>query len=109
MANTMSSSTTEAFEPTIVDVLVVKAMLNRAFALPVEIANSVLDMAEYWPHTSTVELVRRTMHGSRNENELLVRRLPLLVCFGNVLSDNDTGPFKTSRFRCAFTTTSTSS
>jgi hypothetical protein len=77
----MSSSTTEAFEPTILDVLVVKAMLNRAFALPVELTNSVLDMAEYWPHSSTVELVRRTMYGSRNEDELLVRRFQSLVLF----------------------------
>lgn len=77
ISNPISSSATETFEPRILDVLVVKAMLSKAFALPVEITNSVLDMAEYWPHSSTVELVRRTMFGSRNEDELLARSRPV--------------------------------
>ncbi len=38
--------------PTILDVLVVKAMLAKALRLPAEIVDSILDQAEYWPHTS---------------------------------------------------------
>lgn len=43
----------EPFEPGIADVLVVRAMLNGAFALPPELLNTILDLAEYWPHTTT--------------------------------------------------------
>ncbi|KAK4236019.1 hypothetical protein C8A03DRAFT_17285 [Achaetomium macrosporum] len=40
-------------EPSIADVLVVKAMLNKALNLPPEIVNAIIDFAEYWPHSST--------------------------------------------------------
>ena len=43
-----------AFEPSPMDVLVTKAMLTSGLKLPPEIVLSVLDFAEYWPHTSTV-------------------------------------------------------
>ena len=51
-----------AHEPTIADVLVVKAMLTKGLSLPVEIIETIVDFAEYWPHTtaetSVVPLVR---------------------------------------------------
>ncbi|OIW30839.1 hypothetical protein CONLIGDRAFT_630748 [Coniochaeta ligniaria NRRL 30616] len=43
----------EPHEPSILDVLVIKAMLNKALALPPELLNTILDLAEYWPHTTT--------------------------------------------------------
>ena len=43
----------EPFEPGILDVLVVKAMLNKAFALPPELLDTIFDLADYWPHSST--------------------------------------------------------
>lgn len=38
------------YEPSVVDVLVVKVMLNRALNFPPEIVDVVIDLAEYWPH-----------------------------------------------------------
>ncbi len=40
-------------EPSIADVLVVKAMLIKALSLPPEIVDSLIDLAEYWPHTTS--------------------------------------------------------
>ncbi len=40
-------------EPSVADVLVVKAMLIKALSLPPEIVDNLVDLAEYWPHTST--------------------------------------------------------
>ncbi|KAK0628255.1 hypothetical protein B0T17DRAFT_491337 [Bombardia bombarda] len=41
------------YEPTVIDVVVVKAMLTKALILPPEIVDSIVDLAEYWPHTTT--------------------------------------------------------
>jgi hypothetical protein len=41
-----------AHEPTIADVLVVKAMLAKGLSLPAEIIDTIVDFAEYWPHTT---------------------------------------------------------
>lgn len=43
----------DLYEPSILDVLVVKAMLNKAVALPPELLNTILDQAEYWPHSTS--------------------------------------------------------
>ena len=40
------------YEPTFSDVIVVKAMLNKALAVPAEIVDQIVDLAEYWPHTT---------------------------------------------------------
>lgn len=42
------------YEPTVVDVLVVREMFNRALSLPPELIGGILDWAEYWPHTTAV-------------------------------------------------------
>ncbi|KAL7792064.1 hypothetical protein V8C37DRAFT_381477 [Trichoderma ceciliae] len=48
--NTMSSA--KPFEPTLSDVLVVRAMLAQAVILP-ELVGTILDYAEYWARSST--------------------------------------------------------
>jgi hypothetical protein len=40
-------------EPSLVDVIVAKAMLTKALSLPPEITDRIVDLAEYWPHTTT--------------------------------------------------------
>ena len=63
-------------EPSVLDVLVVKGMLNKVFALPPELLNTILDAAEYWPH-STTEWTGGplSIHGGRpmREDVFLVR------------------------------------
>lgn len=69
-----------ACEPSVADVLVVKAMLTKALTLPPELVDTIVDFSEYWPHTSTVRtdngqrgtLVARG--GGREENVFVVSR-----------------------------------
>lgn len=49
-----NEASTSAYEPSVADVLVTKAMLNKALRLPPELINTIIDFAEYWPHTSSV-------------------------------------------------------
>ncbi len=59
-------------EPSIADVLVVKAMLTRALALPVEIVDAITDLAEYWPHSTVQASWQHNMASHRCENLFLV-------------------------------------
>jgi hypothetical protein len=58
------------YEPTVADVLVVKAMLTKGLSLPVEVIDTIVDLAEYWPHTTTrTNLVPLARGGSRRGRE----------------------------------------
>lgn len=67
-------------EPSAMDVLIVKAMLQKGLKLPAEIVDSLLDHAEYWLHTTTVadfsqeygDAVRVLGGRSTGENKFLV-------------------------------------
>lgn len=48
-----SSSTENRYSPTVEDVLDVKKMFIDELELPLELIDSVIDFAEYWPHTSS--------------------------------------------------------
>lgn len=48
-----SDSGNAVHEPSALDVVVVKVMLTKGCKLPHEIVLSLLDHAEYWPHTTT--------------------------------------------------------
>ncbi|KAK3336377.1 hypothetical protein B0T19DRAFT_396133 [Cercophora scortea] len=69
------------YEPSVLDVLVVKAMMNRALGLPREVIDGIVDLAEYWPHTSTevnyngAKAVRGAIVGE--EDAFLLRTVPL--------------------------------
>ncbi|KAK7739050.1 hypothetical protein SLS53_005948 [Cytospora paraplurivora] len=66
------------FEPTPMDVVVVKAMLSEGLKLPPEIVLSIIDFAEYWPHTSVRLDHSITVHSGRNrENQFVLRSKPL--------------------------------
>ncbi|TPX11102.1 uncharacterized protein E0L32_007963 [Thyridium curvatum] len=72
-------------EPSAMDVLIVKAMLQKGLKLPAEIVDSLLDHAEYWLHTTAVadfsqeygDAVRVLGGRSTGENKFLVRTQPL--------------------------------
>lgn len=63
------------YEPTILDVLVVREMLNKALGLLPELIDDVFDWAEYWPHSSAVGNYepgfRLVTGGSRRAQETL--------------------------------------
>lgn len=76
----------EPNEPTVLDVIVVKEMLQKALKLPPEIVDSIVDLAEYWPHTTTEidysrrpRLMRKDARGRHpSENTFLVSSCPSL-------------------------------
>ena len=59
--------------PSVQDVLDVKAFLFEKTALPVELLDTIIDYAEYWPHT-TVKTTTSTsvMAGAMRENQFIV-------------------------------------
>lgn len=62
------------YEPTPMDILVVKMMLQQGLNLPAEVVLSILDFAEYWPHTSaTLDSSFVTNSGRDTENRFVVR------------------------------------
>lgn len=66
------------FEPSPMDVIVARAILSQGLKLPHEIALSILDFAEYWPHTSTVLDHPITVNSGRGrEDQFVLRCKPL--------------------------------
>lgn len=55
------------------DVVVVKMMLQQGLKLPPEVVLSVLDFAEYWPHTTAVmDRPQSVPSGKPGENRFIV-------------------------------------
>lgn len=72
----------EPYEPSIADVLVVKAMLTKGIckSLPRELVDLVLDYAEYWPHMTVHESFNNQCVArgrSNRENRLILRTPPI--------------------------------
>ncbi|RFU78511.1 hypothetical protein TARUN_3758 [Trichoderma arundinaceum] len=57
----MSSNSVTAFQPTLSDVLVVRAMLAQAVILP-ELVGTILDYAEYWARSTTKARLDVSIH-----------------------------------------------
>jgi hypothetical protein len=74
------------YEPTIGEVLLVKSALHTQLNLPYEIVDFIIDLAEYWPHTST-SLPSKTVlrSGVGRENQLVASRLIFSLYFTNIL------------------------
>lgn len=78
--NSSSSSEPQPYEPSVLDVVVAKLMLQQGLKLPPEVVLSILDFAEYWPHTSAV--LNRSLNataGRPSENLFVVCATPF-VC-----------------------------
>ncbi|KFY75345.1 hypothetical protein V499_04681 [Pseudogymnoascus sp. VKM F-103] len=76
--NPFSTPPNSHIDPTVADVLVVKAML-QSLSLPLELADAIIDYAEYWPHTSAVlpGIKPACAHGNSREDYFVTRTLPL--------------------------------
>jgi len=61
------------YRPSVQDVLDIKTFLFEKSALPVELLDTIIDYAEYWPHT-TVKTTTSTsvMAGANRENRFIV-------------------------------------
>lgn len=65
------------YKPSIIDVIVVKAMLVKGLQIPVEIADNIIELAEYWPHVTAEvtwgdERPNQVWSGESRENQFLV-------------------------------------
>lgn len=68
-----SSDAPQAYEPSAMDVVVAKIMLQQGLKLPPEVVLSVLDFAEYWPHsTATLNRSLNATAGRPSENLFVV-------------------------------------
>lgn len=71
--------------PSVLDVLVTKALLHKGCNLPIELVDVIIEHAEYWPHTTVSADFSDSdgtdslpVYGSgANNNEFLLRTLPL--------------------------------
>lgn len=62
-----------SFEPSAMDVTVAKIMLQQGLRLPPEVVLSVLDFAEYWPHTTAfMDRGVTVVSGRERENRFIV-------------------------------------
>jgi len=66
------------YSPSVSDVLDIKSYLFKKFSLPVELIDSVIEFAEYWPHTTTITKTSTTIRAQRDrENQFILRSYPL--------------------------------
>ncbi|TVY43765.1 hypothetical protein LSUB1_G001253 [Lachnellula subtilissima] len=79
-----SPQSTEAtlYQPSVEDVLQVKQSLFKELHLPIELVEVVIDVAEYWPHTTSVttndaDHPISVRSGANFENQFLLRTFPL--------------------------------
>lgn len=73
-----SSSEPQSYKPSALDVVVTKIMLQQGLHLPPEVVLSIVDFAEYWPHTTAV--LNRSLSatgGWSSENLFVLRSRPL--------------------------------
>jgi hypothetical protein len=66
--------TSDRYKPSVEDVVHVKEAMHSKSRLPYELIDAVVDMAEYWPHTTTILPRSVIVKGGRHfeENQLLV-------------------------------------
>ena len=62
----LNESPASAYEPSVSDVVAVRDALHSKIKtkLPLELIDSILNLAEYWPHTTTVTSGPRTARGN---------------------------------------------
>jgi len=66
------------YSPSVNDVMSVKSFMFELFNLPIELIDSIIDTAEYWPHSTTITSDGTTIRAQRDrENQFILRTYPL--------------------------------
>lgn len=74
----LNETNTSPHEPSVADVLEVKDILRLERCLPVELIDTIIDYAEYWPHTTTTTSGQNIARGNTpKENLFIVSIRPL--------------------------------
>ncbi|KAL8396350.1 hypothetical protein RB596_009958 [Gaeumannomyces avenae] len=80
-------------QPSVLDVVVAKAMMMKALTLPLELVNRIMDFAEYWPHTSAQldygAAPRAIARGNSPQEDVFLLRTVPLGLFKQVNPDAD--------------------
>ncbi|KAL7947600.1 hypothetical protein V8C42DRAFT_318221 [Trichoderma barbatum] len=86
------------YEPFLVDIAVVKAMLYHAKKLPPDLIDTILDMAEYWIHSTTQLHDRISILGGSEarENRFLLRSYPLGMLNSGARQNANDQPYATT-------------
>lgn len=64
------------YEPSPIDVAVVRIMMSRSKSLPPDLVDVIFDYAEYWAHSVTTSARARSSNGSTDNENLFVVSLP---------------------------------
>lgn len=67
------------YDPSGKDVLHVKGLLHNISTLPLELIDQIIDLAEYWPHTTTTTPFAIRVAKGPNENKFVVCSINILV------------------------------
>lgn len=68
----------DRYQPSVSDVIAIKEALHKKSTLPYELVDTIVDMAEYWPHTTTATWEEtRVRAGNNHENVFILRSYPL--------------------------------
>ena len=59
----------EEYSPSVDDVFRVKANIFEKTRLPIDLIDSIIDYAQYWPHTTTVTTSETIVRTGRNQIE----------------------------------------
>lgn len=83
MGNSQSSDKSNSdYHPTIADIIQLKELLTTGFChLPIELADQILDEAEYWAHSSVELTGEHAARGAQKpgENVMYMRTMPLAL------------------------------
>lgn len=104
-----SDDPSHVHEPSAMDVVVTKMMLQQGLRLPPEVVLSVLDFAEYWPHsTAVMDRSLTVTSGGESENAFIVslririkrllHPLPLSVLTVSQVRSRPLGLIKTTHY-----------
>jgi hypothetical protein len=65
-----------SYDPSVRDVLYVKILLHSVASLPLELIDAIIDLAEYWPRTTTVNSAQLSVRSDRNNgNKFMVSEI----------------------------------
>jgi hypothetical protein len=74
------------YDPSVKDVLHVKDLLNGISSFPLELIDRIIDLAEYWPRTTTAtSSLIKIPHGP-HESQFIVCPINILVCISQLIN-----------------------
>ena len=68
----VGATDSEGYKPSVFDVVTVKDALHKKSSLPYELVDYIVDLAEYWPHTTTITTQATTVTKSITEDLRIV-------------------------------------